>query len=64
MSLISQAALVIKPSMAWVIASIPVAAVKPFGKEYINSASTIATAGMSLGSTHTIFCWRFSSMMT
>ena len=64
MSLISHAALVIRPSMAWVIASIPVAAVRDLGSEYISSASMIATAGMSLGSTHTILAWRLSSMMT
>ena len=43
-SLSSQAALVIRPSMACVIASIPVAAVSDFGNEYISSASIIATS--------------------
>ena len=34
------------------------------GKVYINSASTIAIAGISLGSTHTIFFWFSSSVIT
>ena len=63
-SLSSHAAFVIRPSMACVIASIPVAAVRLLGSEYISSASMMATQGMSLGSTHTIFACRASSMIT
>ena len=64
MSLSSHAAFVMSPSTAWVMASIPVAAVRLLGNEYISSASMMATQGMSLGSTQTIFAWRDSSMMT
>ena len=42
----------------------PVAAVSPLGIEYISSGSTMATDGMSLGSTQTIFLRASSSMMT
>ena len=47
MSVISQAAFVVYPSMAWVRASIPVEAVSPLGMEDIISGSTMATMGMS-----------------
>ena len=49
----AQCPLVIYPSMAWVKASIPVAAVRPLGMERIMSGSTTATSGMSLVSTQT-----------
>lgn len=64
MSDMLHAPFVIYPSMAWVSASMPVAAVSPLGRLYISSASIIATAGMSLGSTHTIFFCFASSMIT
>ena len=64
MSLISHAPFVMRPSMACVRASMPVAAVSPLGRLYISSASTMAMAGMSFGSTHTIFFWFCSSVMT
>ena len=59
-----QAPLVIYPSIAWVKASIPVAAVKPFGIVPIISGSTTAIIGISCGSTHTNFLWRSSSVIT
>ena len=45
-------------------ASSPVAAVRLLGSVYINSASTIAIDGISLGSTQTIFFWFCSSVIT
>ena len=63
-SLISHAPLVISPSIAWVNASIPVAAVKPFGILSIISGSTIATTGISLVSTHTNFLFFSASVIT
>ena len=64
MSDISLCAFVIYPSTACVNASIPVAAAKPFGIDSINSESTIATIGISFGSTHTIFTSASSSVIT
>ena len=64
MSLISQAPSVISPSIAWVSASIPVAAVSPRGIDSISSGSMIASVGMSFGSTQTIFFTFSSSVMT
>ncbi len=64
MSDIAHAPLVMYPSMACVRASMPVAAVRLRGSEYISSGSIMATAGMSLGSTHTIFFFLASSMIT
>ena len=46
-SVISQAPLVIYPSIAWVRASIPVEAVRPFGMLDIISGSMTATTGIS-----------------
>ena len=64
MSDISLCAFVIYPSTACVNASIPVAAASDFGIDAINSESTIATIGMSLGSTHTILIFLSSSVIT
>ena len=60
----SQAPAVIYPSIAWVKASMPVAAVSPFGIEAIISESTNATTGISFGSTHTIFRFFAASVIT
>ena len=64
MSLSCVAPFVIKHSSAWVNASIPVLAVMPFGIVSISEASTIATLGMSCGSTQTIFLPRVVSVIT
>ena len=56
----SHAASVVYPSIACVSASMPVAAVSPLGIEAIMSGSTMATTGMSCGSTQTNLR-RFSS---
>ena len=60
----SQAALVMYPSMAWVSASIPVAAVSPLGMLDIMSGSTTATTGISCGSTQTILRFFSASVIT
>ena len=57
-------AFVIYPSTACVNASNPVAAAKPFGIDAISSVSTIAIIGISCGSTHTIFIFLSSSVIT
>ena len=64
MSVISQAPLVMKPSMAWVSASMPVAAVRPLGMEDIMSGSTTATSGMSCTSTQTNLRFFSTSVIT
>ena len=61
---ITWAPFVIYPSIAWVKASIPVAAIVLFGIVSISSASTIATNGISLGSTQTIFLFSSSRVIT
>ena len=63
-SVISQAAFVIYPSIACVKASIPVAAVKPAGIEDIISESTIAMTGISCVSTHTNLRFFSTSVIT
>ena len=63
-SVISQAAFVVYPSIACVSASIPVDAVSPFGIDDIMSGSTIAMIGISCGSTHTNFLFLSTSVMT
>lgn len=50
--------------MAWVRASIPVAAVSAGGMPAIMSGSTTATSGMSLTSTHTNLRFLATSVMT
>ena len=50
--------------MAWVSASIPVAAVRPLGMEDIISGSTTAISGMSLVSTQTNLRFFSTSVMT
>ena len=57
-------AFVIYPSTACVKASNPVAAAVIFGKLSINSESTIASNGISCGSTQTILTWASSSVIT
>ena len=64
MSVIFQAALVMKPSMAWVRASMPVAAVRPLGMVDIMSGSMTAICGMSCGSTQTNLRFFSGSVMT
>jgi len=63
-SVISQAAFVVYPSIACVRASIPVEAVSPFGIEDIISGSTTAITGMSCGSTQTNFLFLSTSVIT
>ena len=53
MSVRSQAPLVMYPSMAWVRASMPVAAHRPLGMDMTMSGSMMETTGMSWGSTQT-----------
>ena len=50
--------------MAWVSASMPVAAVRPLGMVDIMSGSTTATSGMSLVSTQTNLRFFSTSVMT
>ena len=64
MSVMTLAALVVYPSMAWVSASMPVEAVSPFGMLDIMSGSTKATTGMSCASTQTNFLFFSTSVMT
>ena len=64
MSVISHAPFVVKPSMAWVNASMPVAAVRPLGIVAIMSGSITATSGMSCTSTQTNLRLRSTSVMT
>ena len=64
MSVISQAPLVIYPSMAWVRASIPVEAVSPLGMEDIISGSMTATTGISWVSTQTNLRFFSTSVIT
>ena len=61
---ITLCATVIYPSIACVNASIPVAAASIFGIVAINSESIIETIGISFGSTHTIFIFLSSSVIT
>ena len=61
---ITCAPFVIYPSIACVKASIPVEAIVFGGIDCINSASTIATTGMSFGSTQTIFLFSSSIVIT
>ena len=63
-SVISHAAFVVYPSIACVNASIPVAAVNPFGIEDIISGSITAITGMSCGSTHTNLRFFSTSVIT
>ena len=58
------AAFVMYPSIACVRASIPVDAVRPYGILLIISGSTIATTGISLGSTQTNLRCFSSSLIT
>ena len=60
----SHAPFVMYPSIACVRASIPVAAVSPFGIDDIMSGSTIATTGISCTSTQTIFLLFSVSVIT
>ena len=64
MSVIAHAAFVLYPSIAWVRASMPVAAVSFFGMVDIMSGSTTATSGMSLTSTQTNLRFFLTSVIT
>ncbi len=49
--------------MAWVKASMPVAAVSPLGMPTISAGSFTDRIGVTLRSTMAIFTWRASSVM-